>query len=233
MSKWNYNLQSFYNEDNISYYILGAWITDGCIYKYKNRPNKKTVTLTSKDKDWLELINNYICPEKPLLEHGKNCYRLMYNSTKLADWFISKGCDERKSLTVQFPSIPKQYMNDFIRGCWDGDGSLSFTKRNKSYQCQANLTCGSYTFCQKLSEILNENNIKCSIYEHGKNQRKIEGRLIQSNPCWRVVLSGGGSVYNLVKQLYLPNTILKMPRKSLLAQNIIKFREANFSVSLT
>lgn len=117
-----YNLQTFYNEDNISYYLLGAFMSDGCVYKRKNRPNSKIVTLTSKDKDWLELINNIICPDKPILKHGKNCYRLMYMSSDLGTWLESKGCSSAKSLTLQFPNIPSKYLSDFIRGCWDGDG---------------------------------------------------------------------------------------------------------------
>jgi hypothetical protein len=231
MNKHNYNLQTLYNEDAISYYLLGAWVTDGCIYKSKDRPNRKNATLTSKDKDWLEIINRYICPEKPLLKHGLNCYRLMYMSTEMSDWFINHGCDERKSLTLQFPDIPERYLLDFIRGCWDGDGSLSFTKsanKGKSWQCQANLTSGSLSFCQTLSDILNQKDIKCKIYPHGKEQRKIEGRLITSNTCWRVVLSGGGSIYSMVKLIYPQESVIAMPRKYTIAQNIINYREENF-----
>lgn len=207
-------------------------MTDGCVHQSKDRPNRKSATLTSKDKDWLEAVNQYICPNKPLLKHGLNCYRLMYMSTSMADWFISHGCGPRKSLTLQFPKLPEQYLPDFIRGCWDGDGSLSFTKsgnKGKTWQCQANLTSGSLSFCRTLTETLNDQDIKCRLYPYGKEQRKIEGRLITSNPCWRVVLSGGGSVYKLVKWLYPTNTpYLVMPRKYMIAQSIISFREANF-----
>lgn len=235
MHKHIYNLDTLYKEDAISYYLLGAFMTDGCIYKRKDRSNTYCVTLTSKDKDWLELINQFICPNKRLLQHGQNCYRLMYMSSDMANWFMSKGCGERKSLTLQLPLVPKQYLPDFIRGCWDGDGSLSFSKsanKGKSWQSQANLTSGSLDFCTKLSDLLNDRDIKCSVYSHGKKQRIIEGRKILSNPCWRVVLSGGGSVYNLVKLIY-PANVLAMPRKNKIAQDIISFREHNFMSSIT
>lgn len=192
--------------------------------------SSKYVTLTSKDKDWLEIINNLICPNKPILLHGKNCYRLMYLSSKMANWFESKGCGSRKSLTLKFPQIPKQYLADFIRGCWDGDGSLSFTKsanKGKNYQCQANLTSGSLSFCKTLVKKLKYLDVKGSLYEHGRTERKIEGRTLAPSNTWRVVLSGGGSVYNLVKNIYL-NDKLAMPRKLALAQSIIKHREEFF-----
>jgi hypothetical protein len=230
MKKHIYNLKRFFNEDAVTYYLLGAWVTDGCIYKSKDRANRKSVTLTSKDKDWLETINQYICPSKPLIKHGKNCFRLMYNSTELGDWFISKGCGERKSLTLQFPKVPEQYLFDFIRGCWDGDGSLSFTKsanKGKNWQCQANLTSGSLEFCKSLQTILMKNAITCKVYPHGRNTRKIEGRTLAPSNTWRVVLSGGGSVYKLVKLLYTTNS-LQMPRKANVAKAIIKHRESIF-----
>lgn len=235
MKKWDYNLKVLYNEDEISYYLLGAFMTDGCIYRRKNRPNSKIATLTSKDKDWLQLINQYICEEKPLLNHGNNCFRLMYMSSKLCNWFESKGCVSQKSLVLKMPSVPEKYLSHFIRGCWDGDGSLSFTKSaglGKYYQAQANLTSGSLDFCKSLADILNLNNIKCSVKPHNPKNRKIDNRLICGNNCWRVVLSGGGSVYNLVKFIYSSNE-LGMPRKYKLAQSIIDWREANFPLKIT
>ena len=211
---------------------MGAWISDGCIYKSKDRPNRKIVTLTSKDKDWLESINQYICPEKPLLNHGKNCYRLMYNSTGLAEWFISNQCDSQKSLTVKFPNIPKKYLKDFIRGCWDGDGSLSFTKsgnKGKNYQRQANLTSGSLEFCNELSAVLNKLSIKNKVIPHGRHLRKIDGRILQPSNSWRVILTSGQSTYNLCKQIY-ENSSLSMPRKQNIAEAIIAEWEINHPV---
>jgi intein-encoded DNA endonuclease-like protein len=30
-----------------------------------------------------------------------------------------------KSRTIEFPDIPEKYIRHFIRGCWDGDGSVA------------------------------------------------------------------------------------------------------------
>lgn len=222
-NKHKYIIKTFTNEDAISYYLLGAFMTDGNVYKRKNTAITKIITLTSKDNDWLEKINQFICPNKPILKHN-NCYRLAYYSTELANWLISKGCTPRKSLTLQFPIIPNEYILDFIRGCWDGDGSLSFTKsgtKGKNYQRQANLTSGSLSFCDGLSQTLNQLGINCKIYEHGRKERMIEGRMLKPSECYRVVLSSGKNVYNLVKLLYPIGTQLYMPRKYDIAQKII------------
>lgn len=225
MNHYTYNVNVFYNNDAISYYLLGAFMSDGHIHIRKNRKNAKYVTLTSKDQDWLILINNLICPEKPLLKKGKNCYYLMYNSTKIADWLIANKCTSKKSTTLEFPNVPIEYLSDFIRGVWDGDGSLSFTKsgnKNKNYQRQANLTCASLSFCTELAKILNINNIKCNIRIHSAkgSKRIIENRiLISTTNCYRIILSSGRAVYNLCKLMY--NNNICMPRKFLVAQNII------------
>lgn len=41
---------TFTNEDNISYYLLGAYMTDGSV---STKPRCKRVTITSADGDWI------------------------------------------------------------------------------------------------------------------------------------------------------------------------------------
>jgi len=220
MNKYNYNLDTLNKLDNISYYLLGSFITDGCIYIRKDRSNTKITTLTSKDKNWLELINNIICPEKPILNHGKNCYRLMYCSTEISNWFIDHGCLPNKSLSTYIPNIPNPYIKDFIRGCWDGDGSISFTKtKTDGYQRQANITSGSKLFCENMSKILTEMEIKNKVYTHTlqTDKRQIEDRVIKG-ASYRCILSNGEAVYKLCK-FYENN--FAMPRKKDIALKII------------
>src|ERR1700677_3649674 len=50
---YNYNTSVFTNENAISYYLLGAFITDGSVRKSGNR-----VEITSMDKEWLTIL----CP---------------------------------------------------------------------------------------------------------------------------------------------------------------------------
>jgi intein/homing endonuclease len=41
------------------------------------------------------------------------------------------GGKECKSNDMIFPDIPKEYLADFIRGYFDGDGSIMLLKNNK------------------------------------------------------------------------------------------------------
>jgi hypothetical protein len=54
MKRYVYDFSSFYAEESLSYYLLGAWMADGCVIN-RHANSKKTV-LVSKDKDWLILI---------------------------------------------------------------------------------------------------------------------------------------------------------------------------------
>lgn len=52
---------------------------------------------------------------------------------------IAKGCScsrqfvYKKMLDIKFPQIPPQSVRHFIRGCWDGDGSVYFTRHKLRY----------------------------------------------------------------------------------------------------
>jgi len=54
-------------------------------------------------------------------------------------------------MIVSFPEIPKEYLHDFIRGYFDGDGSIMLMKNNR---INSAFTCGSKKFLDKLLETL-------------------------------------------------------------------------------
>ena len=66
MNKYKYNLNTFYNLDALSYYLLGVYMTDGNIWVSKANPKTKMVRLCSKDLDWLSLIRDSVCNELPI-----------------------------------------------------------------------------------------------------------------------------------------------------------------------
>lgn len=226
-NKYKYNLDIFKNEDAKSYYLLGAFITDGCIIN-----NDRTIraSLSSNDNDWLELINQYVAPEKPIIKvKDSNCYLLIYNCQELVYWFIDHGCYQRKSLTIKMPNVPKKYMKDFIRGCFDGDGSLSFTNRyrkDKGYyeRCRrAKITSASKDFIYSIYEYLCEIGIKSTIQITKPHVSTYKGRIIISrNICYDINLSNGEEVYKFCKLFYNRNSCLVMPRKQAIASSIIE-----------
>ncbi len=140
--KYKYNLDVFNNENDLSFYLLGSIITDGCVVLKNNKARR--VSIDSKDISWLNTIASLIEPNLRVRETGGS-YRLDINSTELCEWLHKWNCGPCKSLTVTLPNIPSQYFVDFVRGCIDGDGSISQCKyekkkNNKIYQYTAT-TC--------------------------------------------------------------------------------------------
>lgn len=223
MKRYDCNYDVFYNEDDISYYLLGAWMTDGCI-----QPNGKKngmysswiETLSSKDEDWLCSIRNLICQELPI-HQGNQVKVLTLCSKQLGEWFISKGCVPRKSLTLQFPTIPDRYLPDFLRGCLDGDGSIGFYPEKNKVGCY--LCSASKPFLQSIHLLLDTKNIHHSFFEVQKKDSIINGRRVRAvNKHYRISLGQWGT-YELLNLLYYPDHRLSMARKNLLACSITDF----------
>jgi intein/homing endonuclease len=66
---------------------------------------------------------------------------------------IALGGKERKSLDMDFPEIPKEFLPDFIRGYFDGDGCIMQLKNKR---VNSAFTCGSKKFLDTLHKILKE-----------------------------------------------------------------------------
>jgi hypothetical protein len=220
MNKYTYNLDIFRIDSEISFYLLGAFMTDGCVKIY---PKRKLVTLVSKDKDWLEIIRDIIAPNLPIAPvNGSNCFILNLTCTELANILISKGCTNAKSFTLKFPDVPEKYLPDFVRGCIDGDGCIGqykyvVSKNNKTYLHNVCYLCSS-----------SEGFIK-SFYENFKSKETDCFLAIQSDankiikytqPHYRVTFSNSNAK-RFLEKIYYPGHIISMPRKRLLAEKII------------
>lgn len=211
MKRHIYNEQLFLNNDAISYYLLGCYLTDGSMYL-------NSFEITSKDKDWLELIMAKICSDTSLTPQ-KGCWRLRGTNKVIANWLRSNNCVPNKSLTVEFPAVPEQYFPDLIRGLIDGDGSIS-VNRNTIYLCSA-----SKTFIEAFMQILDKKQIKYHSYERKETQTIIRGKICQrQNQLYKVSI-WGKSCYKFLKWIYYSNSVLCMPRKHILAKTIIDIFE--------
>jgi len=95
----------------------------------------------------------------------KNTFSIGICSNEIVNDIISIGGSTRKSLTIKFPEIPKEYVSDFIRGVFDGDGSVYKLKYRRGYA--SNIVSASRKFIISLKHILEHNicDFKCCIVE--------------------------------------------------------------------
>lgn len=70
------------------------------------------------------------------------------NATVCAD-LRQLGVTPKKSLTINFPPMPPHVVRDFVRGCWDGDGSVYLNEKNLRMPC-ASFISGSKDFIEQL-----------------------------------------------------------------------------------
>lgn len=225
--KYSHNISVFTKQDSLSYYLLGAYITDGCVSK---NGCSLTTELKSKDLDWLESIRNIISPQSLVQKTKGNCYRLRISSKELANWLIEHNCVPRKSLTVRMPNVPNEYLPDFIRGCIDGDGSLGIYTRsngtsNKKYSIPiCYIVSASREFISEMKTRLNKLGLHCTTQvKKTKNQITIlkNGQRIVGRHDQYIIKFTGRYCKDILSFCYYPNHLLSMKRKCIIADNII------------
>lgn len=148
--KYHINQDFFKTWSSNMAYILGLWFADGCIYGGK----MFDITLHKKDKYILKKIATLLEYEGNLYDYvDRQASRINFSCKVIYDDIVALGGVENKSLVCEFPNVPKEFLNDFIRGYFDGDGSVMNLKNNR---LNSSFTCGSKKFLDKLLLILQE-----------------------------------------------------------------------------
>ena len=151
-------------------YVLGYLYADGAIEDVRISSRTCYTTMTSVDHGLLDKIrgtlssNHNIYTRKERLctfPSGKiylcrESYTLRIGSKSMFDDLIELGLTPRKSLTLEFPKIPKNLLSYFIRGYFDGDGCVmvSVDKGKILPSIKTVFTCGSEKFLSELNSIL-------------------------------------------------------------------------------
>lgn len=144
-------------------YVLGFFTADGSMMK--NKRGGCYIEFEFNDADLLENIrillgsNNKITARKRS-RNWNTSYRLQIGSKVMFNDLLNLRLTPRKSKRIQLPKIAREYLADFIRGYFDGDGCITFGKywrkdRNKwKWQIQSSFTSGSKEFLIELLNLL-------------------------------------------------------------------------------
>jgi hypothetical protein len=108
-------------------YVLGVFYTDGCLHM--TRTGYYTATISQKEPELLEKCLSLMKCDAPLHYRPNNSpagglYTFAVNHQNVCRDLLAHGVHPRKSRTLQFPDMPFGLLHHFIRGCWDGDGSV-------------------------------------------------------------------------------------------------------------
>lgn len=207
-------------KSNLAYYILGAFCTDGNICIDISTDTAKC-SLSSMDEDWLQLIHNIIGNDGTFRQRKDGRHELWFYNRDVYNWFNENGCTPAKSFTLIFPTVPEQYLPDFLRGCIDGDGSIvstSYLKKGKRYPKITCYLCGSsLSFLKTFEQILVSKGINSS-FIHKKNSPK--DKIKYTQPHYRVFMNDS-KARTFLKWIYYPGHTLSMPRKQRVVEEIL------------
>src|SRR3989338_1938799 len=124
--KYAINLNFFKNWNPEMAYILGLFFSDGNVGCDKRQIN---IHLNQKDHYILEKISQIMRSNRPVRIYSNASY-LRVDGRVIVNDLIKLGCVPRKSLILKFPRIEDRFLPHFIRGFFDGDGSIHFNKPN-------------------------------------------------------------------------------------------------------
>lgn len=128
-------------------YFLGFIVADGSVNSKSN-----VIQITQKEPDILYEFKRYIKYEGDLIKSKtRDVFDIKISSSKMKSDLLKLGISPNKTMSVNYPLIPENLQNHFMRGVFDGDGCISIhhDKRDNSDRGQVNICSGSFDFIEK------------------------------------------------------------------------------------
>lgn len=205
---YSVNEDFFENIDNQEKaYWLGVLYADGY-----NSEERRYVRFgqAKKDKELVYKFKNILEAEHPVVfneRHGKvqDFYQISVSSVKLSRDLARHGCMQNKTFKTEFPNIPEELYSHFIRGYFDGDGSIW----NSSGYPNISIT-GNIGLLERIQEILME---ECQL-----NKTKLISR--RKNSIVDIRYGGRNQVRRIYDYLYKDATTF-LSRKHNILNNIL------------
>lgn len=160
-------------------YWLGFLYADGCVHA-----NNNEISIDIIDKEHIIKFKNFLGAKNHQIteindtrwKNAKTLYRFAIKDAQIHKDLITWGCVPNKTLIIEkIPNIPKDYVSHFIRGYFDGDGSLHYLQTTNNYRIS--FTSGSKKFLEDIQKELNLLNLSLGHSNEGNTyQLQISGR---------------------------------------------------------
>jgi hypothetical protein len=141
-------------------YWLGVLFADGNITKKASKSGQ--IIFSSKDKEWVKLFlsdvgsnNSPNCEYQKL--YKKYIWKAQITSAQMYNDLNNLGCTPTKTKTIRIPILEDELVHHFIRGYFDGDGTVGAYKnlKNNDWKILKSGFCsGSQKFIIDLLKIL-------------------------------------------------------------------------------
>jgi len=191
-SKLNIKSKSYKKENDYLCKILGYHISDGC-YEL-NRGKKTGIQFWNNDetliKEYKNIIEKYF-KVKPLITKRNHQFAVRVISKKVVEEFneldknlLEKG--EIKKIPEKIMNLPEENIRYLLRALYDGDGSVSFQKRNG---CRISFVSQNRELVKQMSNLLLRFEIQSSIFRD--NHSKV----------WRLDISGQENLGRFLRRI--------------------------------
>jgi intein-encoded DNA endonuclease-like protein len=197
-------------------YLLGFLYADGNVCK-----NVMQICLHSKDIEVLEYFKNSLKSNHKIV-NDRGYKRFRIGNEELISDLNKLGVIERKTFDIKFPNskiLPEYLIRHFIRGYFDGDGSINYSI-TKKYQ-YLNWSFGiisCFDFISQVNLIISHNcNIRLATLEREKRR---------NNPIYTI--RHGGHSKSKLKKIYnflYEDASIFLKRKKEKFEYIINFNE--------
>lgn len=149
-----YKYKHLYSWDANLSYIVGLIAADGCLSS-----DGRHVDFTSKDRQLVELYRSVVKPAAKIGNKkgssGTSYLRVQVSDVSLYDFLVEVGLMPNKSSVIGALKIPDKFFADFLRGYFDGDGSIYGYKDRRwanSLMFYTSFVSASYPFVQWLQQ---------------------------------------------------------------------------------
>lgn len=204
-------------------YFLGFIASDGCIYKRKsyNQQGILRIQIIKEDEEILQILKNELETDIPLHYHSGKYVSLEICCEQIYEDLNKLGLHERKTYKNVIPEgIPNALFKYFIRGYFDGDGTIS-TNKNLNLN-QVNVAISGYEDnLQKIIDYLKNQNI---ITTFNIDKRKTT---LGCGAFGAITVPNIISKYSFLRLIYDDENAPYLKRKRDLALNFIKVVEEN------
>lgn len=204
--KFNINDHYFDTESPNMAYIMGFWAADGNVHSKQNRLD---LELASLDFEILEKIREELDCERPVkiyqCQSGYIKNKLFFWSSGIKKKFAEYGIVPNKTYSPDFHApykLNEKYWIDYIRGFFDGDGSVT-----KNSSIRFSLVSVNLKFLEDLQNfLLNYYGIKTQVnLSHGPDIPN--GKNLWSLYCY------GDWARKIYEVLYTPNSLFLQRKK--------------------
>lgn len=142
-----YNDKSYIWTNELAY-LAGLFAADGCLLN-----DNRHLNITSKDIEIIEYLQKILGKKwKIQTKTGQfmtSAYYVQFSDTALYDFFNCAGITPKKSLTIASVAVPDKFYAHFLRGYFDGDGTIWGYKDPRwpnSFMYYSGFTSGSEIF---------------------------------------------------------------------------------------